>query len=193
FFFYATSKAHAETALSHLFRLIDKSGSGVHIQLLLDYVAAHPELCDASARPELLRQIRSDTKRLAALSGTIDRLRKQRNRYFAHLSREYLAKPERQVLRDYAVGSNAVSDLLDQLAAIINGYSGLFRDSTSLMQVVGEEAKVDHLLDQLETAAQEMIASTRRTHRSHATKALQPTQDTQANEQGEPSESGRGG
>ncbi len=154
-FFDCTAEAHWEYFVNSLCRLIDTSGQSLNVKKILKYSNDHPGIFILKDKTQLTNSINNDLKSLDDEKHLIDKILKQRNKYYAHLSKEYLNSFHRQVFKDFDVPPEKMYKLLKKFGDILNNLNKNFKKTelipgTFSPSQVECEVELSKLLQKLE-------------------------------------------
>ncbi|MFC2072154.1 hypothetical protein ACFLUU_05525 [Chloroflexota bacterium] len=155
-FWSLTTKALLDATLSRLCRVYDQHSNSLSLCNLLDTIEANLEIFDTENFKERLqdnpfvrslaqtaRRPNADTlKQDMQSANDTDPLVKKlviwRNSILAHKTATVVVK-QIDITKNYPISRDDISLLLSRATAILNGYSGLFRASTYLTQIIGHD------------------------------------------------------
>jgi len=145
-FFESTSYAHIDAAVVRLNRLFDTSKGAVSVYELIKYAHKHPEAFREGSPAEVSDAVREAEKAISESKDLLDRFRRQRNGYFAHIAGEYF-HTGRSVTDEHPVRYSDVIEVLNLVGRVVNIFLAPHEDSELLPEVIGVDYAFEGLRD----------------------------------------------
>lgn len=124
---YLTKKAHFDSALMHLFRLIDEHPDSKGIEKYLGFVGNHPRIF-RKIEPEIVNKFINDDKAsLKIMHKAVKNILGLRDKYYAHIDRKYFMNKDK-AFNDYPVTPEDIENLFILIGGILGKYNEFFCD-----------------------------------------------------------------
>ena len=137
-FFSFTLRSHLDSAFLHLARLVDQHREAISVDYLLRVAETHSAKFAHASSAEITKSVKDDRSTLARLAKSIDAVVVRRDKQLAHLDKETLTKPA-SIEADATITYKDADDLFVALSAIVNRYSGFWRNSLTMPELAGWE------------------------------------------------------